>query len=101
MRERPTGEEGLHGGTLGQLDRRLSRVSGQSRVCAVVQEQPDYRKVVARYGIMERPEGKTHKKRQFNTHRSSQRIITYIPAAKNSLFLLCHFQKNLVLCAGG
>lgn len=54
--EVPTGEEGLHGGTLSQLDRRLSRVSGQSRVCAVVQEQPDYWKVVARYGVVERPE---------------------------------------------
>lgn len=53
---RPTGEEGLHGGTLSQLDRRLSRVSGQSRVCAVVQQQPDYWKVVARYGVVERPE---------------------------------------------
>lgn len=53
---RPTGEEGLHGGTLSQLDWRLSRVSGQSRVCAVVQQQPDYWKVVARYGVVERPE---------------------------------------------
>lgn len=50
-----TCEEGLHGGTLSQFDRRLSRVGGQSRVCAVVQEQPDYWKVVARDGVVERP----------------------------------------------
>lgn len=51
-----TGQEGLHGGTLSQLDWRLSGISGQSRVCAVVQQQPDDWKVVARYGVVERPE---------------------------------------------
>lgn len=50
-----TCEEGLHGGTLSQFDRRLSRVGGQSRVCAVVEEQPDYWKVVAGNRVVERP----------------------------------------------
>lgn len=56
MEEGLTGQEGLHGGTLSQLDWRLSRISGQSRVRAVVQQQPDYWKVVARYCVVERPE---------------------------------------------
>lgn len=61
MGETATCEEGLHGGTLSQFDRRLSRVGGQSRVCAVVQEQPDDWKVVAGYRVVERPgeRGKT------------------------------------------
>lgn len=51
-----TCEEGLHGGTLSQFDRRLSGVGGQSGVCAVVQEQPDYWQVVARHCVVERPD---------------------------------------------
>lgn len=57
-REEPvaTCEEGLHGGTLSQFDRRLSGVGGQSGVRAVVQEQPDYWQVVARHCVVERPD---------------------------------------------
>lgn len=51
-----TCEEGLHGGALSQFDRRLSGVGGQSGVCAVVQEQPDYWQVVARHCVVERPD---------------------------------------------
>lgn len=51
-----TCEEGLHGGTLSQLDWRLSGVGGQSGVCAVVQEQPDYWQVVARHSVVKRPD---------------------------------------------
>lgn len=43
---------------MSQFDRSVSRVGGQSRVCTVVQEQPDYRKVIARYCIMKRPRGR-------------------------------------------
>lgn len=57
----PTSEEGLHAGAVGQFDWRVSRVGGQSRICAVIQKQPDDRKVVARHCVMKRPaeEGKT------------------------------------------
>lgn len=57
----PTSEEGLHAGAVGQFDWRVSRVGGQSRICAVIQKQPDDGKVVARHRVMKRPaeEGNT------------------------------------------
>lgn len=52
-----TCEEGLHGDAVCQFDRRVSGVGGQSRVCAVVQEQPNDGKIVARHRIMKWPVG--------------------------------------------
>lgn len=37
----PTSEEGFHIQAVCQFDRRVPRVGGQSRVCSVVQKQPD------------------------------------------------------------
>lgn len=59
-----TCEEGLHAWAVSQFDRCVSRVGGQSRVCTVVQKQPDYWKVITRYCIMERP--KERKKQNTN-----------------------------------
>lgn len=50
-----TCEEGLHAGAVGQFDWRVPRVGGQSGICAVIQKQPDNRKVVARHRVMKRP----------------------------------------------
>lgn len=58
-RWRCTCEEGLHGGALSQLDRRLPGVGGQGGVGAVVQEQPDDREVVAGDRVVQGPGERT------------------------------------------
>lgn len=50
-----TCEEGLHVWAVSQFYWCMSRVGGQSRVCTVIQKQPDYWKVIACYCIMKRP----------------------------------------------
>lgn len=52
----PTREEGLHAGAVSQFDWRVSRVGGQSWICAVIQKQPDDWKVVACHRVVKRPE---------------------------------------------
>lgn len=56
-----TCEEGLHARAVSQFHRCVSRVGGQGRVRTVVQEQPDDRKVIARYCVMEGPEERMNK----------------------------------------
>lgn len=59
----PTCEEGLHAGAVGQFDRRVSGVGGQSRVSAVIQKQPDDRKVVARHCVVKGSAGEGNSRR--------------------------------------
>lgn len=57
-----------------QFDRCVSRIGGQSRVCTVVQKQPDYWKVITCYCIMKGPKERT-KQNTKDVHSCSQHLL--------------------------